>query len=122
MRPKARRAQADERRGPGRRHQLAEHGLDGHGRESEEHTGHLGSDRTERRKGSGSEEHTGHCVAHGGGRRCQTEGCTKSAVGGGRPHCIAYGGGRRCQTEDCTKAAQGITGREKTLVLLGGAR
>ena len=37
-------------------------------------------------------------------KKCQTEGCTKSAVAGG--HCVAHGGGRRCQTEGCTTSAQ----------------
>jgi hypothetical protein len=49
------------------------------------------------------------CHAHGGGRRCQKEGCAKAA----RPnaqHCIAHGGGKRCQEEDCTKSACGDTG------------
>ena len=32
-------------------------------------------------------------MAHGGGYRCQTEGCDKQYQGGGR--CIAHGGGRR---------------------------
>ena len=36
-------------------------------------------------------------MAHGGGYRCQREGCDKGAERGG--HCIAHGGGRRCQTE-----------------------
>jgi hypothetical protein len=36
---------------------------------------------------------TPHCKAYGGGRRCQQEGCTKSAVSGGTLHCKAHGGG-----------------------------
>ena len=32
-------------------------------------------------------ERGGHCIAHGGGRRCQTEGCVKSAMKGGL--CVA---------------------------------
>jgi hypothetical protein len=44
-----------------------------------------------------------HCKAHGGGRRCQHEGCSKSAVGA--QYCKAHGGGRRCQQEGCSKAA-----------------
>lgn len=43
----------------------------------------------------------GHCIAHCGGRGCQTEGFTKGAESGG--HCSAYGGGSRCQTEGYTK-------------------
>jgi hypothetical protein len=56
---------------------------------------------------------TGFCSAHGGGRRCQHEGCLKAAVTGGTPHCKAQGGGtqhcqahrggRRCQQEGCSK-------------------
>jgi hypothetical protein len=52
---------------------------------------------------------TAHCVAHGGGRRCQHEGCLKSARGG-TLHCQAHGGGRRCQTVDCPKSALADTG------------
>ena len=48
---------------------------------------------------------TGYCTGHGGGKRCQQEGCLKAAHSGGTPHCIAHGGGRRCQQEGCTKAA-----------------
>ena len=48
---------------------------------------------------------TGFCIAHGGGRRCQHLGCPMAAIGGGRPHCIAHGGGRRCQEKGCSKAA-----------------
>jgi hypothetical protein len=36
------------------------------------------------------------CTAHGGGRRCQQEGCTKGARDTA-DFCIAHGGGRRCQ-------------------------
>jgi hypothetical protein len=52
---------------------------------------------------------TPHCKAHGGGKRCQTADCTKSAQPG-TPHCVAHGGGKRCQTADCIKSAQGDTG------------
>merc|ERR1712032_1591734 len=44
----------------------------------------------------------GRCIAHGGGPRCQVEGCNKGARGGGR--CSAHGGGRRCQEDGCDKA------------------
>jgi hypothetical protein len=47
---------------------------------------------------------TEHCAAHGGGRRCQHEGCPKPAATGGTLHCQAHGGGRRCQQEGCSKA------------------
>jgi hypothetical protein len=42
-------------------------------------------------------------IAHGGDRRCQEEGCTKSAPDD-TMHCIAHGGGKRCQHEGCSKA------------------
>jgi hypothetical protein len=48
---------------------------------------------------------TGHCKAHGGGRRCQHEGCSKAAVQDGTDHCKAHGGGRRCQHLGCPKSA-----------------
>jgi hypothetical protein len=60
------------------------------------------------------------CHAHGGGRRCQKEGCAKAA----RPnaqHCIAHGGGKRCQEEDCTKSACGDTGTAWRTEGAGGA-
>jgi hypothetical protein len=47
---------------------------------------------------------TPHCIAHGGGKRCQHEGCTKSARGD-TEHCKAHGGGRRCQHDGCLTAA-----------------
>ena len=55
---------------------------------------------------------TPYCIAHGGGKRCQDESCTKAAAAavGGTPHCKAHGGGRRCQTVDCSKSAIGDTG------------
>ena len=52
---------------------------------------------------------TPHCAAHGGGRRCQTVDCSKSAQGD-TGHCKGHGGGRRCQTVDCLKSARGDTG------------
>jgi hypothetical protein len=57
---------------------------------------------------------TQRCKAHGGGMRCQKEGCLKSAAGGGTPHCIAHGGGKRCQEEGGIKSAEGDTGACKT--------
>ncbi|QIG60104.1 hypothetical protein [Dishui Lake large algae virus 1] len=51
---------------------------------------------------------TGRCVEHGGGERCQHEGCTKSAQGK-TEFCKAHGGGERCQHEGCTKSAIGKT-------------
>jgi hypothetical protein len=51
---------------------------------------------------------TGYCKAHGGGRRCQHVGCSKSARGD-TEHCVAHGGGRRCQHLGCPKAAAGGT-------------
>jgi hypothetical protein len=52
-------------------------------------------------------EYTQHCIAHGGGRRCQHEGCTK-APRGDTQYCIAHGGGRRCQKEGCAKSAADV--------------
>ena len=51
---------------------------------------------------------THHCKAHGGGKRCQTMDCPKSAAGNTQ-YCIAHGGGKRCQHTGCTKSAQGNT-------------
>ena len=48
------------------------------------------------------------CSAHGGGRRCIIEGCGKAAVGGS-PQCTSHGGGRRCGFEGCGKSAQSAT-------------
>lgn len=49
-----------------------------------------------------------YCAAHGGGRRCATDGCTKSAVGGTNL-CTFHGGGKKCQFEGCAKSAQSPT-------------
>ena len=49
------------------------------------------------------------CIRHGGGKRCQVEGCNKGAsgtVGGGARFCIAHGGGRRCKIEGCNSTAK----------------
>lgn len=46
------------------------------------------------------------CTSHGGGRRCQADGCTKGAEGA-TFFCVAHGGGRRCQKSGCTKKDQG---------------
>jgi hypothetical protein len=63
---------------------------------------------------------TRHCKAHGGGKRCQHEGCSKSAVqGGGTLHCVAHGGGKRCQQAGCLKSALGDT---EHCVAHGGGR
>jgi hypothetical protein len=50
---------------------------------------------------------TERCRKHGGtpGRRCEHKGCAKAAQAGGTPHCIAHGGGKRCQQEGCPSAA-----------------
>jgi hypothetical protein len=47
---------------------------------------------------------TSFCIAHGGGWRCQREGCTTAAQG--KKFCSGHGGGPRCQQPDCTKGAQ----------------
>jgi hypothetical protein len=62
-------------------------------------------------------------VAHGGGRRCQHEGCSKAVEGGGTPHCKAHGGGRRCQEEGCTKSAapEAALPAQDTARLMAGA-
>jgi hypothetical protein len=62
---------------------------------------------------------TRHCIAHGGGKHCQEEGCTKSALGD-TGHCVLHGGGRRCQKEGCLKAAQ--TGGTPHCQAHGGGR
>jgi hypothetical protein len=56
---------------------------------------------------------TPHCKAHGGGKRCQEEGCTKSAQGD-TGHCVSHGGGKRCQEEGCFKAAAGSLCEDST--------
>jgi hypothetical protein len=48
-----------------------------------------------------------------GRRQCEQQGCTKRAADGGTPFCIAHGGGKRCQEEGCLKSAQGDTGHCK---------
>ena len=45
-----------------------------------------------------------------GRRQCELDGCTKQAITVGTPYCKAHGGGKRCQEEDCTKSALGDTG------------
>jgi hypothetical protein len=50
------------------------------------------------------------CKAHGGGKRCVVDGCTKSAKDG-TPRCIAHGGGNRCNFPECSKSAVGATGQ-----------
>mmetsp|Transcript_391 Transcript_391/g.463 ORF Transcript_391/g.463 Transcript_391/m.463 type:complete len:222 (+) Transcript_391:221-886(+) len=47
------------------------------------------------------------CKSHGGGRRCQVNGCTNSAVDSDK--CKRHGGGKRCQSSGCTKSAVGTT-------------
>jgi hypothetical protein len=50
-----------------------------------------------------------YCIRHGGGKRCEVEGCTKGAsgtVGGGARFCIAHGGGRRCRVDGCRSTAK----------------
>jgi hypothetical protein len=62
---------------------------------------------------------TPHCKAHGGGKRCQHEGCTKSSRGD-TEHCVLHGGGRRCQKKGCPKAA--ATGGTPHCTVHGGGR
>jgi hypothetical protein len=40
----------------------------------------------------------------------QARGLQKGAEGGGTPHCVSHGGGKRCQHEGCLKSARGDTG------------
>jgi len=42
------------------------------------------------------------CTAHGGGRRCQFQDCTRSAQSSTN-FCVRHGGGRKCQIEGCQK-------------------
>ncbi|KAF8760517.1 hypothetical protein HU200_010142 [Digitaria exilis] len=56
-----------------------------------------------------AEGRTDFCIAHGGGRRCSNEGCKKAARGKSGL-CIKHGGGKRCQKENCTKSAEGQSG------------
>jgi len=44
------------------------------------------------------------CNAHGGGRRCSTDGCTK-LTSRNTDNCIAHGGGKRCTHPGCSKSA-----------------
>lgn len=50
-------------------------------------------------------------AAHGGGKRCAFEGCTRSSVTrSGEIYCVKHGGGPRCQFADgCNKSAVGHT-------------
>lgn len=43
------------------------------------------------------------CLRHGGGYRCQEEGCTRSAYS--TKYCSRHGGGPRCQWDGCGKGA-----------------
>jgi hypothetical protein len=45
-----------------------------------------------------------------GRRPCELDGCTKWAEAGGTPYCKAHGGGKRCEEEGCSKSARGETG------------
>lgn len=57
------------------------------------------------------------CVAHGGGKLCTSEGCSKVSKGSG--YCIFHGGGKRCIVEGCGKSAKGPKG---VCVAHGGGR
>jgi hypothetical protein len=48
------------------------------------------------------------CISHGGGWRCQREGCTTAAQG--KKFCSGHGGGPRCQHPNCSKGAQQASG------------
>jgi hypothetical protein len=60
-------------------------------------------------RGSSGSGGVPYCKAHGGGRRCQHDGCAKSAQGG-TYHCKAHGGGRRCQQSDCNRPVTRVAG------------
>ena len=49
------------------------------------------------------------CKRHGGGRKCQVDGCTKLARG--RKYCASHGGGKRCIEPNCIRMAVGVSGR-----------
>lgn len=53
-------------------------------------------------KGAVSGGVPGLCISHGGGRRCNVEGCPKSAAGPTN-FCVAHGGGKRCASEGCSR-------------------
>jgi hypothetical protein len=63
---------------------------------------------------------TGACIAHGGGRRCQHDGCLKSALGD-TEHCVAHGGGRRCQKEGCPRQLRQVAHRTASRMGAAGA-
>jgi hypothetical protein len=46
-----------------------------------------------------------------GRKQCELEGCPKGAIAGGAGFCIAHGGGRRCQHRGCSKSARADTKR-----------
>lgn len=47
----------------------------------------------------------GRCVAHGGGKRCEVDGCERAIQAPGN-RCIMHGGGHRCKLYGCFKRAQ----------------
>jgi hypothetical protein len=51
------------------------------------------------------------CIAHGGGRRCEAPGCTRSVQGARSQHCISHGGGKRCEIPGCSRSARGRSNR-----------
>ena len=55
--------------------------------------------------GPGNKRPALYCKRHGGGPRCQKDGCPSSALGdgkGGKPlYCQRHGGGRRCAAAEC---------------------
>lgn len=48
----------------------------------------------------------GFCVKHGGGRRCEVQGCSRVIQGKGRK-CKSHGGGTKCSVESCVKKSVG---------------
>ncbi|CAM9744612.1 unnamed protein product, partial [Sphacelaria rigidula] len=61
----------------------------------------------------------GLCVSHGGGKRCQANGCLKGAQAGG-VFCKSHGGGRRCRIPGCMTSAQ--SGADVLCIKHGGGK
>ena len=58
------------------------------------------------------------CKLHGGGRRCESAECTKSAASGPKLLCARHGGGHRCESTGCDRIAR--AGTFKRCVAHGG--
>lgn len=60
-----------------------------------------------------SQRKTNKCISHGGGIRCNENGCNKSAIGK-TYKCFAHGGGLRCTVYGCNRSARSKHGKCKT--------